>query len=85
VIPTCLLSRSRCYLPRVYDNLCLEDENDGGEDDEEHEEVYAEDYDDTYHCTQRKQASLSHMKCYTQWYLHTYLDHLTHTLVGTDP
>jgi hypothetical protein len=27
-------------------NLCLEDENDG-EEDEEHEEVYAEDYDDT--------------------------------------
>ncbi len=59
------------YLPAVatptyMTNLCLEDEN-GGEDDEEHEEVYAEDYEDTDHCTQRKQALLPHLHSfYTQ-------------------
>jgi hypothetical protein len=50
-------------LPTYTPNLCLEEENDG-EEDEEHEEVYAEDYDDTDHCTQRKQASLPHMHSY---------------------
>jgi hypothetical protein len=57
------------YLPYFYciSKPVLEGEHDG-EEDEEHEEVYAEDCDDTDHCTQRIQASLSHMQCYTQWY-----------------
>jgi hypothetical protein len=49
--------------PNYMTNLCLEDENDG-EEDEEHEEVYAEDYDDTDHSTKRKQASLPHLHSY---------------------
>jgi hypothetical protein len=49
-----------CNLHTVYDESFLEDEND----EEEHEEVYAEDYDDTNHCTQRKQVSLTNMHSY---------------------
>ncbi len=48
--------RDQC-VTYLYSKCILEDELDG----EEHEEVYAEDYDDTDHWTQRKQASLSHM------------------------
>ncbi len=56
--------RDQC-VTYLYAKCVLEDENDGGEEDEEHEKVYAEDYDDTDHCTQRKQASLPHMHSYT--------------------